>query len=54
MLLQQITHEEFKETILPAVQKSLLRNPELVIEGWLIIMFAREYCADVCYISQSN
>ncbi|CAB4041791.1 Hypothetical predicted protein, partial [Paramuricea clavata] len=31
-LLRQITHEEFKEKILPAVQKSLLRNPELVIE----------------------
>ncbi|XP_072271584.1 stalled ribosome sensor GCN1 [Pyxicephalus adspersus] len=31
-LLQHITHDEFKEHILPMLQKSLLRSPENVIE----------------------
>ncbi|XP_054719248.1 eIF-2-alpha kinase activator GCN1-like [Uloborus diversus] len=30
--LRQITHDEFKSTILPSIQKALLRNPEVIFE----------------------
>ncbi|XP_066998088.2 stalled ribosome sensor GCN1 [Anabrus simplex] len=31
-LLKQITHEEFKLHLLPAMQKAMLRNPEIILE----------------------
>ncbi|GFQ89219.1 eIF-2-alpha kinase activator GCN1, partial [Trichonephila clavata] len=31
-LLRQITHEEFQNSILPSLQKVLLRNPEIIFE----------------------
>ena len=31
-LLCHVTHDDFNSLILPAVQKSLLRNPEIVLE----------------------
>jgi len=31
-LLCHVTHDDFNGLILPAVQKSLLRNPEVVLE----------------------
>ncbi|RWS09505.1 Translational activator GCN1-like protein [Dinothrombium tinctorium] len=30
--IKQITHEEFKEKVLPAIHRSVLRNPEVVLE----------------------
>lgn len=32
-LLVELTHEDFKNTLLPALQKAMLRNPELIIEA---------------------
>ncbi|ROT65240.1 Translational activator GCN1 [Penaeus vannamei] len=32
-LLRQLSHEDFKELILPALKKSLLRNPEVILEA---------------------
>lgn len=31
-LLKKITHEQFKGLLLPALQKAMLRNPEIIIE----------------------
>lgn len=31
-LLKLVTHDEFKSTLLPALQKSMLRNPEVILE----------------------
>lgn len=31
-LLKYITHEEFKKSLLPAMQKAMLRNPEIILE----------------------
>ena len=30
-LLRHVTHEEFKASLLPAIQKAMLRNPEIVL-----------------------
>ena len=30
-MLKQVTHDEFSSTILPSAQKSLLRNPEVIL-----------------------
>ncbi|CAL7933790.1 unnamed protein product [Xylocopa violacea] len=32
-LLRRITHDEFKSQLLPALQKAMLRNPEIIIES---------------------
>ncbi|GAB1860935.1 Translational activator GCN1 [Camponotus japonicus] len=32
-LLRRVTHEEFKTQLLPALQKAMLRNPEIIIES---------------------
>lgn len=32
-LLRQLSHDDFKELILPALKKSLLRNPEVILEA---------------------
>lgn len=32
-LLRRLTHEEFKTQLLPALQKAMLRNPEIIIES---------------------
>ena len=32
-LLCHVTHDDFSSLILPALQKSLLRNPEVVLES---------------------
>ncbi|XP_017884303.1 eIF-2-alpha kinase activator GCN1 [Ceratina calcarata] len=32
-LLRRISHEEFKNQLLPAIQKAMLRNPEIIIES---------------------
>lgn len=31
-LLRQLTHDEFKSQLLPAIQKAMLRNPEIILE----------------------
>lgn len=31
-LLRQLTHDEFKGQLLPAIQKAMLRNPEIILE----------------------
>ncbi|XP_067121067.1 stalled ribosome sensor GCN1 [Centruroides vittatus] len=31
-ILRQVTHEIFQQTFLPALQKSMLRNPEIILE----------------------
>nr|CAD7442358.1 unnamed protein product [Timema bartmani] len=31
-LLKHVTHEEFKQFLLPAMQKAMLRNPEIILE----------------------
>ncbi|KAJ1530782.1 hypothetical protein ONE63_005633 [Megalurothrips usitatus] len=31
-LLRQLSHDEFKSQLLPAVQKAMLRNPEIILE----------------------
>ena len=33
ILLNTVTKEEFKNQILPALQRSMLRNPEIILEG---------------------
>ena len=33
-LLRHIEHDQFKTLILPAMEKAMLRNPEIVVEGW--------------------
>lgn len=30
-ILRQCTHQDFKEQVLPAVQKAMLRNPEIIL-----------------------
>lgn len=37
--LVEVTSDDFKNTILPALQKSMLRNPEIIIEaiGYVIM-----------------
>ena len=30
--MKRVTHEEFKETVKPAMLKAMLRNPEVVLE----------------------
>ena len=32
-LLRHVSHEEFKTHLLPAMQKAMLRNPEIILEG---------------------
>ncbi|XP_024940665.1 eIF-2-alpha kinase activator GCN1 isoform X2 [Cephus cinctus] len=32
-LLKRVSHEEFKNLLLPALQKAMLRNPEIIIES---------------------
>lgn len=32
-MLRLATHESFKATLLPAMQKALLRNPEIVLDS---------------------
>ncbi|XP_049938173.1 eIF-2-alpha kinase activator GCN1 [Schistocerca serialis cubense] len=38
-LLRHVTHEEFKQTLLPAMQKAMLRNPEVILEciGYVLV-----------------
>lgn len=31
-LLKNVNHNQFKTSLLPALQKSMLRNPEIIIE----------------------
>ncbi|XP_022236882.1 eIF-2-alpha kinase activator GCN1-like, partial [Limulus polyphemus] len=31
-LLRQVSHDDFKELLLPALQKAMLRNPEVILE----------------------
>ena len=31
-LLKHVSHEEFKDQLLPAMQKAMLRNPEIILE----------------------
>ena len=35
-LLCHLTHDEFKNSVLPAVQKAMLRSPENVMQGRLL------------------
>lgn len=37
-LLKSISHEEFKSTLLPPMLKAMLRNPELVLEAFGLIL----------------
>ncbi|KAM0733122.1 Stalled ribosome sensor GCN1 [Formica fusca] len=37
-LLRRLTHEEFKTQLLPALQKAMLRNPEIIIESVGLIL----------------
>ena len=51
-LLRQLTHDEFKNQLLPAVQKSMLRNPEIILECVAHIVSAvsldlSQYAADI-------
>lgn len=32
-LLKHVSHEEFKRQLLPAMQKAMLRNPEIILES---------------------
>jgi hypothetical protein len=32
-LLKHVSHEEFKQLLLPAMQKAMLRNPEIILES---------------------
>jgi len=32
-LVRYVTREEFKETLLPAIDRGMLRNPEIILEG---------------------
>jgi len=45
ILLQATTADEFKSILLPAMQRSMLRNPEIVLEG--VGYIVRELCVDI-------
>ncbi len=32
-ILRQVNHDMFKESILPAVDRAMLRNPEIILQG---------------------
>jgi hypothetical protein len=32
-LLKHVSHKEFKQQLLPAMQKAMLRNPEIILES---------------------
>jgi len=38
-ILQTVEHSDFTEVLLPSLLKSLLRNPEGVLEGIVYLMF---------------
>ena len=45
-LLSHVTHDDFSSLILPALQKSLLRNPEVVLESkWWINYIC--FCSEI-------
>lgn len=51
-LLKQLTHDEFKSQLLPAVQKAMLRNPEVILEcvGHIVSALSldlSQYAADI-------
>ncbi|XP_068678677.1 stalled ribosome sensor GCN1-like [Montipora foliosa] len=55
-LLSYATHDDFSDLILPAVQKSLLRNPEIVLESTAYLMSSvsidlSKYALDICKIT---
>ena len=37
--LKYVNKEEFKEKILPALQRGLLRNPEIILRGIIVFYF---------------
>lgn len=50
--LRRLTHEEFKSHLLPALQKAMLRNPEIIIESVGHILNGlsldlSQYCQDI-------
>ncbi|KAF7417549.1 hypothetical protein HZH68_000202 [Vespula germanica] len=52
-LLRRISHEEFKVQLLPALQKAMLRNPEIIIESVGHILSGlsldlSQYSQDIC------
>ncbi|KAJ7333816.1 eIF-2-alpha kinase activator GCN1 [Desmophyllum pertusum] len=52
-LLCHVTHDDFSNLILPAVQKSLLRNPEVVLESAAYLISSvsidlSKYAVDIC------
>ncbi|XP_076236761.1 lethal (3) 80Fj [Calliopsis andreniformis] len=49
-LLRRITHDEFKSQLLPALQKAMLRNPEIIIESVGHILSG--LCLDLSQYSQ--
>ncbi|RMX46865.1 hypothetical protein pdam_00022068, partial [Pocillopora damicornis] len=52
-LLSHVTHDDFSSLILPALQKSLLRNPEVVLESAAYLISSvsidlSKYALDIC------
>lgn len=50
--LKKLSHEEFKTQLLPALQKAMLRNPEIIIESVgeilrVLHLDLSEYCQDI-------
>jgi hypothetical protein len=37
LLLKCVTHDSFKEDCLPAIERAMLRNPEIILEGTIYI-----------------
>ena len=46
-MLQNVTHEDLTDIIIPSIAKSLLRNPEGVLEGMLFTCYIH-VCICVC------
>lgn len=58
-VLMHINHDEFKQQLLPAIQKAMLRNPEIILEcvGHVIANLAldlSQYAKDIGKIVASK
>jgi hypothetical protein len=54
-LLRHVTHEEFKGTIMPYMQKMMLRNPEIIIDSrYLLYLSAHLKKNTIVYFEKST
>ena len=37
-LLRHVGHKEFQDVILPAIDKAMLRSPEIILEGFIYLL----------------